>query len=160
MASASSPAAPASPSPAAQRVAAVERTLAQLQAAQADFATYVNGELQRIGIRMQNFESTLRQREEEIKAALDSTAAQRSAELAAVVADATSEFNTQRGNIQAMATVVEQEFQKVQQQLEQTAARGEGTGKHGKGFYFIKSQLCQNFPKKIIFSHKFIRIVR
>ena len=110
MSTSASPAAPVSPSPAAQRVAAVERTLAQLQAAQADFATNVNGELQRIGIRMQNFESTLRQREEEIKAALDATAAQRSAELAAVVADATSEFNTQRGNIQAMAAVVEQEF--------------------------------------------------
>ena len=113
MSSSASPAAPASPSPAAQRVAAVERTLAQLQAAQADFATNVNGELQRIGIRMQNFESTLRQREEEIKAALDATAAQRSAELAAVVADATSEFNTQRGSIQAMAAVMEQEFQRI-----------------------------------------------
>ena len=100
---ASAIAAPASPSPAAQRVAAVERTLTQLQTAQAEFATTVNGELQRIGIRMTNLESTVRQREEEIKAALDQTAAQRSAELAAVVADDTSEFNTQRGSIQTMA---------------------------------------------------------
>ena len=37
-----------------------------------------------------------------------------------------------------MVAVVEQEFQKVQQQLEQTAARGEGTGKHGKGFLSLK----------------------
>ena len=88
--SATAAAAPPSPTPAAQRVAAVERTLAQLQGAQASFATTVNEELQKLGIRMVNMESTLRQREEEIKSALDQTAAQRSAELAAVVADATS----------------------------------------------------------------------
>ena len=114
MSASASPAAPASPSPAAQRVAAVERTLVQLQAAQAEFATTVNGELQRFGIRMSNLESTIRQREEQIRAALDQTAAQRSAELAAVVADATSEFNSQRATLQSMASTIEAEFQKVQ----------------------------------------------
>ena len=127
--SATAAAAPPSPTPAAQRVAAVERTLAQLQGAQASFATTVNEELQKLGIRMVNMESTLRQREEEIKSALDQTAAQRSAELAAVVADATSEFNNQRGSIQTMAAAVEAEFQRMQQQLEQTASRGDSPAK-------------------------------
>ena len=72
-------AAPASPTPAAQRVGALERTVAQLQGAQQDFATMVNGELGRIGTRIANMESTIRQREEEIKNALDQTAAQRGA---------------------------------------------------------------------------------
>ena len=107
MSATAAPAAPTSPSPAAQRLAAVERTVAQLQSAQAEFATTVNGELQRFGIRMSNFESTLRQREEQIRAALDQTAAQRSAELAAVVADATSEFNIQRATLQSMASTIE-----------------------------------------------------
>ena len=135
MSATASPAAPTSPSPAAQRLAAVERTVAQLQTAQAEFATTVNGDLQRFGIRMSNFETMLRQREEQIRAALDQTAAQRSSELAAVVADATSEFNTQRTTLQSMASAIEAEFQKVRQELEQT---GRGDGKQGKGFLPLK----------------------
>ena len=73
--------------------------------------------------RLGTLESHFRRREEEIRNALDQTAAQRSAELAAVVADATSEFNTQRSNLQTVVPAVETEFQRLQQQVEQ-AGRG------------------------------------
>ena len=89
--------------------------------------------------RMSSLESHLRRREEEIRSALDQTAAQRSAELATVVADATSEFNTQRSNLQTVVAAVEAEFQRLQQQVDQAGkGTGGGEGKLGKGFLPLK----------------------
>ena len=134
MSTSASPAVPLSPTPAAQRVAALERTVTQLQNAQAEFATTVNGELQGFGARLGSLESHLRRREEEIKSALDQTAAQRSSELAADVADATAEFNNQRTSLQNVTTAVQAEFQRLQEQVEQAGKGAGGGGREGREF--------------------------
>ena len=79
---------------------------------------------------MVTMESTLRQREEEIKKAFDTTAAQRAAELAEVVANAKTEFDSQRSNLQTMGRIIEDELRQVQQQV----GGKQGDPKYGKGF--------------------------
>ena len=68
-------------------------------------------------------ETTIRDREEAIKTAFDVTAAQRASELAAVVAQAKSEFDTQRQQLQTITGAVQTEFTKLQEHIEQGAAR-------------------------------------
>ena len=76
-------------------------------------------------------------REEAIRIAFDTTVAQRAAELAAVVADARSEFDKQRRQLQDISNAVQLEFNKLQQQIEQGNPR-DGGNKNGKGFLPIK----------------------
>ena len=58
-------------------------------------------------------------------------ATQRSAEMAALVADAKAEFDRQRADLQTIATAVEAEFEKVKQQLVQGAGRDNGNKETG-----------------------------
>ena len=115
----SATAAPPSPTPAAQRVAALERQITNIQSAHATFATSTNRELQQSAVRITGLESALRQREEEIRQIFDQSAAQRGAEMAALVADAKSEFDRQRQDLQTIASAVEAEFEKIKQKLGQ-----------------------------------------
>ena len=71
--------------------------------------------------RVTSLESALRQREENIRHIFDTTAAQRSAEMAALVADAKAEFDRQRQDLQTVVAAVEAEFEKVKQKVEQTS---------------------------------------
>ena len=135
---------PASPpSVARARVDALERNVGILQREQANlenkmgqFTTTMNSEIQAINARTSQVESTLRQGGEEIARAFDTSAAQRSAEMAQLIADATAEFATQRATLQNIAQVVEEEFQRLKQQIEQSAYGGES--KTGKGFLPVK----------------------
>ena len=122
MSTSSAPAA-VPPSPAAQRVSTVERQVQQLQQSQATFATNTNRELQEAAVRIRDLEAALRQREEEVKAIFDQAAAQRGAEMAALVADAKAEFDRQRSDMQTIASAVEAEFEKVKAQLEQGSSK-------------------------------------
>ena len=96
----------------------------------------MNVEIQGLTGRIVALEGTLRQREEEIKRAFDVTAAQRAAELAEVVANAKSEFDNQRSNLQKMGQLIESELREVQQQV--SSRPGGGDGKYGKGFLPLK----------------------
>ena len=82
------PTAPLSPTSTTSSLFAATRRVQQLEERFGLFATQINSEIQTITGRVVTLESTLRQREEEIKKAFDTTAAQRAAELAEVVADA------------------------------------------------------------------------
>ena len=125
---------PTSPTGAQARVLALERQVAQLQQTQASFATRINQELSGNANRIQSLEQTLREREEEFKTLVDKLTAQTASELATVVAGARSEFDTQRPQMQSIATAVGAEFDKVKTQMD-----GSGKdGKWGKGFLPIK----------------------
>ena len=80
---------------------------------------------------MLTFGDLLAQREEEIKRAFDVTAAQRAAELAEVVANAKTELDTQRTNLQNMSQIIESELRELQQQM---GSKQGGDPKYGKGF--------------------------
>ena len=92
------------PSPAALRVANLERAVQRQQEAQATFATTTNRELQELRTRSVQLESTLREREDQLRQLLDQAAAQRSSELAQLIAEAKSEFDTQRAALQSVVT--------------------------------------------------------
>ena len=96
----------------------LEQALQTMQNDQGTFATTVNQELLQVNRRMAEMETTIRDREEAIRVALDNTAAQRAGELAKVVSDATSEFATQRQLLQDISASVQVEFHKLQQQIE------------------------------------------
>ena len=104
---------PTSPTGAQARVLALERQVAQLPQTQASFATRINQELSGNANRIQLLEQTLREREEEFKTLVDKLTAQTASELATVVAGARSEFDTQRAQMQSIATAVETEFENV-----------------------------------------------
>ena len=110
-------------------VSEVQRTLSRLEGAMGTFTTQVNTEIRELAGRTMNVESTLRQREEDIRNAFEQTAAQRSTELATIVAEAASEFAQQRSALQTRANAAEAEFIKVKEQLDAA-----GSGKQGKGF--------------------------
>ena len=93
---------PLSPTSATTSLFAANRRVQQLDERFGQFATQMNLEMQGLTGRIVALEGTLRQREEEIKRAFDVTAAQRAAELAEVVANAKSEFDNQRTNLQKM----------------------------------------------------------
>ena len=63
--------------------------------------------------------------------------AQRAAEMAALVADARTEFDNQRQQLQSITGAVQVEFTKLQQQIDQGGTKESGT-KLGKGFLPIK----------------------
>ena len=105
----------------------MEQQLQQIQTDQGIFATAMNTELLQAKNRMMAMESTIRDREEAIRVALDGTAAQRAAELAKVVSDATSEFAKQRQLLQDVTTSVHLEFSKLQQQIDQGKGREGGS---------------------------------
>ena len=125
---------PLSPTSAAQRGMRFEQQLQQLQQDQATFATMVNREVTEAKSRMMQMESMIRDREEAVRMALDRTAADRARELAKVVSDATSEFATQRQTLQGLTAAVQVEFNKLQQQIDQSGgeSRGDGGNRGGK----------------------------
>ena len=140
---------PLSPSSAQARGLRFEQQLQQLQQDQATFATMVNREVTEAKSRMMQMESMIRDREEAIRVALDRTAANRAAELAKVVSDATSEFATQRQTLQGLTAAVQVEFNKLQQQIDQSGegSRGDGGNRGGKSFLPVKElkppKLCK-----------------
>ena len=111
------PATPLSPTSTTTSLFAANRRVQQLDERFGIFATQMNSEIQSITARLVSLEGTMRQREEEIKRAFDITAAQRAAELAEVVANAKTEFDTQRTNLQNMSRIIESELREVQQQV-------------------------------------------
>ena len=127
---------PLSPTSTTTSLFAANRRVQQLEERFGQFATQMNVEMQGLTGRIVALESTLRQREEEIKRAFDVTAAQRAAELAEVVANAKSEFDNQRTNLQKMGQIIESELREVQQQV--SSRPGGGDGKYGKGFLPLK----------------------
>ena len=104
------PAAPLSPASTTSSLFAANRRVQQLDERFGLFATQINAEMQGLTNRIMVLEGTLRQREEEIKQAFDVTAAQRAAELAEVVANAKTEFDNQRTNLQNMGQIIENEL--------------------------------------------------
>ena len=125
-----------------------------MQTDQGIFATTMNAELQTANGRMMAMETTIRDREEAIRRAFDSTTAMRAAELAKVVADAKSEFDTQRttqrDSLNGIATAVQAELHSLQQrveQVEQGAPRAEG-GKGEERFLPIKELKPPKFCKE------------
>ena len=138
---------PLSPQSGAQlRVTRMEQQLQQIQADQGTFATQMNTEMLQSRNRMLAIETTIRDREEAIRTAFDTTAAQRAAELASVVSDARSEFDKQRQLLQDITNAVQVEFHKLQQQVDQSSTR-EGGSRGGKSFLPVKElkppKLCK-----------------
>ena len=116
-----------------------------MQTDQGIFATAMNAELSVANGRMVAMETTIRDREEAIRRAFDSTTALRAQELAKVVADAKAEFDTQRttqrDSLNGIATAVQAELHSLQQrvdQVEQGAPRAEGGKGGGKSFLPLK----------------------
>ena len=108
----------------------MEQQIQQLQQDQGTFATLVNAESVATKQRMLAIESMIRDREEAIKAVLDSSAAQRATELANVITGARTEFETARqaaaanaASLQAVTVAEQEEFQKLQQQVDQGGKR-------------------------------------
>ena len=125
---------PLSPTSTTTSLFAANRRVQQMEERFGVFASQINAEIQTIIGRVATLESTLRRREEKIKAAFDVTAAQRAAELAEVIANAKSEFDTQRSNLQNMGRIIEEELRRVQQQV----GGKQGDPKYGKGFLPLK----------------------
>ena len=125
---------PLSPTSTTTSLFAANRRVQQMEERFGTFATQINTEMQSIISRVGTLESTLRRREEQIQAAFDATAAQRAAELAEVVANAKSEFDNQRSNLQQMGKLIEEELRQVQQQVGEKQA----DPKYGKGFLPLK----------------------
>ena len=105
------------------RVQRMEDKFNQFQQDQGIFASSMNTDIRSIGERIGLIESTIRDREAAIQTAFDVTTAQRAAEFAAVVAQAKSEFDTQRQQLQTIAGTVQTDPTKLQEQVEQSAAR-------------------------------------
>ena len=119
------------------KVQRLEEIFNLFQQHQGSFASRLNTDIAEMVSRIGAIETTIRDREEAIKIAFDVTAAQRASELAAVVAQAKSEFDTQRQQLQTITGAVQTEFTKLQEQIEQGAAREPGH-KFGKGFLPVK----------------------
>ena len=95
----------------------MDERFTQFQQDQGAFASRINTDIAAMVSRIGAIETTIRDREEAIKTAFDVTAAQRGTELAAVVAQAKSEFDTQRQQLQTITGAVQSEFTKLQQQI-------------------------------------------
>ena len=89
------------------RVQRMDEIFTQFQQHQGAFASIINTDIAAMLSRIGAIETTIRDREEAIKIAFDATAAQRATELAAVVAQAKSEFDTQRQQLQTIAGAVQ-----------------------------------------------------
>ena len=152
---ASMPTSPQSLFGANARVQRLDEKLTQFQSDQGTFASIINNDMATLASRIGAIESTIRQREEAIKSAFDATAAQHATDLAAVVAQAKSEFDTQRAKqeafaaeaqverakLESIASAVQAEFSKLQQQIDDSAAKGSGHDsgpKFNRGFIPIK----------------------
>ena len=137
---------PLSPTSAQARGQRFEQQLQQIQQDQGTFATLMNREVSEAKSRMMQMESMIRDREEAIRVALDRTAALRAAEFAKAVSDATSEFATQRQLLQDITTAVQVEFNKLQQQIDQSSGK-EGGSRGGNSFLPVKEfkppKLCK-----------------
>ena len=146
---------PTSPQSQWSRVQTLDQKLTQFQVDQGAFASIVNNDMATLASRIGAIESTIRQREEAIKSAFDATAAQHATDLSAVVAQAKSEFDTQRAKqeafaseaqverakLESIASAVQVEFNKLQQQIDDSSARGSGHepgAKFTRGFLPIK----------------------
>ena len=105
---------------------------------QGEFATQVNNENRQTGSIIAAIETTIRDREEAIRSMFEQMAAQRAAEMAALVADARAEFDNQRQQLQSITEAVQVEFTKLQQQIDQ-GDKGEAGPKLCKGFFRIRN---------------------
>ena len=119
------------------RVQRLDEKLTQFQSDQGTFASIINNDMTTLASRIGVIESTIRQREEAIKSAFDATAAQNATDLAAVVAQAKSEFDAQRAQLQTIAGAVQAEFSKLQQQIDESATREPGQ-QFSRGFLPVK----------------------
>ena len=156
---------PTSPSSTSQwsRVQTLDTRLTQFQSDQGTFASMVNNELRGLASRIGTLESTLRQREEEIQSAFEATTAKHATDLATVISQAKSEFDTQRAKQEALsaeaqvervkmesvASAVQAEFSKLQQQVDDSAAKSSGHDsgpKFNRGFIPVK----QLQPAKLV----------
>ena len=115
----------------------LETQFEQFQTQQGNFATLVNDESARTGFRMTAIETTIRTREQDIKKMVEAMAAQKAAEMAALVADVRAEFESQRQQLQTITGAVQVEFSRLQQQIDQGGTRDAGP-KFGKGFLPVK----------------------
>ena len=123
---------PVSPtSSAREQLLAAVRRVQTLEERFAEFATQTNADGQVLTSRVAQLEGQLRQREEQIREIVDNTAAQRSSELAEVVAAARSEFEVQRTQMQQVASTIENEFQRIQRQLDAQGTNGDGNMSKG-----------------------------
>ena len=119
------------------KVQRLEEIFNLFQQDQGSFASIINTYIAYMVAIIGAIEATIRYREAAIQTAFDVTAAQRASEFAAVVAQAKSEFDTQRQQLQTITGAVQTEFTKLQEQIEQGAAREPGH-KFGKGFLPVK----------------------
>ena len=125
----------------------LEAQFEAFQNQQGEFATQVNNDKRQTGTRITAIEATIRDREEAIRNMFDQMAAQRAAEMAALVADARTEFDNQRQQLQSITGAVQVEFTKLQQQIDQGGTREAGT-KLGKGFLPIRGLTPHKLSKE------------
>ena len=121
---------PLSPTSVTTSLFGVTRRVQVLEERFATFATQTNADGQTLTNRVAGLESQLRQREEELRQVLESTTAQRAAELAEVVASARSEFEKQREELRNTQRIIENELREVHQQV---GDKGSGDKKY-RGF--------------------------
>ena len=115
----------------------LEAQFEAFQNQQGEFATQVNNEKRQTGSRIAAIEATIRDREEAIRNRFEQMAAQRAAEMAAVVAEAKSELDNQRLQLQTISNAVQVEFTKLQQQIDQTGS-SKDAGKSERSFLPLK----------------------
>ena len=137
MATTGAPTSPQSLFGATAQLRRLEAQFDAFQRSQREFASQVNAEQNQTHTIITTIESTIRDREEAIRSMFDQMAAQRAAEMAALVADARTEFDNQRQQLQTISSAVQSEFMKLQQQIDQGGQRDAG-GKSGKGFLPLK----------------------
>ena len=129
-----------------QRVARLEAQMQQMQQDQGTFASRVNQKQGTDDARMGTIESTIRGSQEAIRIEFDRSAAQRAAQFASLIADATAEFDKQRKQQQDIVDAVQLELNKLQQQIEQGSSKDNGN-KNGKSFLPVKElkppKLCK-----------------
>ena len=107
------------------------------QRQQGEFASQVNIEQHQTNIIIATVESMIRDREEAIRSMFEQVSAQRAAEMAALVADARTEFDKQRQQFESISGAVQVEFTKLQQQIDQVGTKDSGP-KLGRGFLPLK----------------------
>ena len=125
---------PLSPQSGAQaRVLRIEEILQTVQAHQGASASHAYAYQAATNTRIAVVESTIRDREEAIRNTFEQMAAQRAAEMAALVADARTEFDNQRQQLQSISSAFQLEFIKSQQQIDQRSS-SKDAGKFEKSF--------------------------
>ena len=120
-----------------ERVTRLENQMQEMQQNQGTFASQTNQARLASDARMGTIEATIRGSQEAIRIEFDRAAAQRAAQFASLIADATAEFNVQRQQQQGIVDAVKLELDKLQQQIEQGGSK-EGGKSFGKSFIPVK----------------------